>query len=140
MNDGISNIADIITIIAGTMTILGISGFLTWSMFKEKNGLLSDKLLSIFSYSIKCALCLAILPFIGLLVFFPWIFAVSLAGGDTSGFPFSGRELPLGNYIGTFIIALLIVPIYVVICSCILEWSFMPLSRFAKAFSRKKDV
>jgi len=140
VEQGISQIANLITIISGTMTILGVSGFLTWSIFSGKDGLLSERLLSIFAYSIKSAMCLAVIPFIGMLIFFPWIFAVGFAGGDPNLLPFSGKEFPIGNYIGTFIIAMFSVPAYIILCSCIFEWSFKPISRFVKTFSKKDNV
>jgi len=130
-----SNFADIITVVSGIMTILGVSGFLTWSIFKGKDGLLSEKLLSIFAYSVKSAICISLLPILAMLLYFPWMFFVGFAGGDINATPFSGRAWPIANYVGTTVLALFVVPAYVVICACIFEWSFDPLGRFASSFN-----
>ncbi|MCB0450967.1 MAG: hypothetical protein KDC97_12695 [Confluentibacter sp.] len=132
----LSGIADIITIIAGTMTILGVSGLVTWSFFKEKKGGFPEIILSIFVYSIKTALCLVILPVMALILFFPWMIAVGFSGGDINAFPFSGREFPLGNYIGTLVISMLAVPLYVLISASIYLWSPSPFIKFYRIFSR----
>jgi hypothetical protein len=137
MSNGItlSNIADIVTLVAGGMTILGVGGLVTWSFFKDGKDGFSSVILTVFSYSIKTALCLAIIPFMFAIMILPWIFAVAFAGGDTATSPFSHDTWPLGNYIGTSVVLLFAVPVYFLICSCIYTWSFRPFKRFQKLFS-----
>ena len=54
----LQTIANIISIIAGIITILGIGGIVTWSLSKKGKSQFSDTVLSVFSYGIKTVSCI----------------------------------------------------------------------------------
>lgn len=150
MNDNLNLYAAIISIISGSMTILGISGFLSWSFFQRDQNLLASKALEVMAYSIKVFMCI-VLFFLLLLVFFvPWEAAVSLTGGD----PYARIEVAVGvrrsptffenlflfgNSIGTLIILLLFLPVYVIGSASIFTWSLNPFRQLWRTLSGSKD-
>ncbi|MEI7637024.1 MAG: hypothetical protein WCJ37_06925 [Syntrophus sp. (in: bacteria)] len=135
----IASIADFISIVAGTMTIFGVGGLLSWSLVKKTKENLPDTTLSIFVMAFKLALCILML----------WLFAVPVVllhmfivlsigkGSIGSGDLFWGDEYSYA-YIISYIIGVLVwVPAYFISCACIYSWSFQPVIIFFKRFSNK---
>jgi hypothetical protein len=52
------SLANLITIIAGVMTIFGIGGLVSWSIFHRDRSGLAEHVVQICSYSLKVFLCL----------------------------------------------------------------------------------
>lgn len=55
-----SLIVDIFGLIASFMTIIGVGGFVSWSIFKGGKDRLSSTILNIFAYSLKTGLCVLV--------------------------------------------------------------------------------
>lgn len=130
-------VADVVSIIAGTMTILGISGIVSLSLFTKRESLLSNRVLSVFAMSVKIFLCLVPLPFLYLLLILPWAGAIGIFGGWIPSNPlemFAIENWTLGNYLGTFVILMFVGPLYLIFVACMLENSLQPLSRFWAKF------
>lgn len=60
-----SEFADWVTVVSGCMTIFGLGGLFSWSIFGRGRGGLSAMVFEIFAYSVKTGLCLLLLvPFV----------------------------------------------------------------------------
>jgi len=53
-----SRLVEIVDLIAGTMTIVGAGGIVSWGFLKQKTSGLADKVVEVFGYSIKTAIIL----------------------------------------------------------------------------------
>ncbi len=135
----LQTIANIISIIAGIITILGIGGILSWSILKKDKSLLSDSVLSIFSYSLKTGFVILIgIPGAYLFFFFySWLLVFSKGEADPLYWE-SGHFFE--HFIAYFIVALFAMPIYSVICACIYKSSLDPWQRFWEIFFKKKKL
>lgn len=140
----LSYIADIVSLIAGSMTILGIGGVVTWSFARNRPSQFNEKVITIFSYSTKIFLCVvaawpilmpaSIAKFM-LLMFIRDIFEVEI---KLDPFWDSGHPLP---YLAVYIfISLLAIPIYAICCQSIMRWSLKPFTEFYRRISNRKAV
>jgi hypothetical protein len=130
------DIADVISVIAGLMTIFGFGGFLSWSFFRKDKGTLADNSISVFAFSVKTGICFLLLWPMSALFFGLHIFVVlslgrgSIGGADffwNSGYPFA--------YLASYALAvLLLVPLYIILSACIYTGSFAPFRSFFRAF------
>ncbi len=55
------DVADVISVISGIMTILGVSGLVTWGFFTEQRGTLAENAISVFALSVKVGVCALLL-------------------------------------------------------------------------------
>ncbi len=132
----ISQFANIISIISGAMTILGISGIVTWGLFKREEELLANKIIAVSTYSVKCFLCIILLFTIIIMFKVLYIEFVLLLTGkfiETSWHPFTD----LIHSICYITISLFIIPLYVILCLCIYSWSLLPIRKFIKLLKKK---
>ena len=146
MNNDLNYYADIIGIISGLMSIVGISGILGWSIFRKGKSPLANTILQIFAYSIKIFLCIILLGALLLLLQLPWMIVVDSTGGTSStqgewidgvGYvpvPFFSYLFSYGNHLGTILIGLFAIPFYILCCACLFTWSLKPLKNFLKIF------
>lgn len=132
ININFSQIADVISIIAGLMTIIGLSGLLSWSFFKKARGNIIDDSISIFVMAFKSGLCILLLWFFAMPAYFLHIFVVlSLGLGHIGGTDFFWRDGDWYAYVASYLIGTLIwVPLYVLSCSSIFVGSIKPFKEF----------
>lgn len=129
-----SEIADIISIITGIMTILGISGILSWSLTRESGGTLSSNSITIFAKSIKIGLTLIfqlvlIIPIQGLHIFL--VLAIGEGGMPASAHnpEFWWRDNYWYAYGVSYLIGVLIwVPVCILSFTVIYTWSLAPVN------------
>ena len=126
-------IADILGIITGVMTILGLGGILSWGLLRRHDSPLSDRMLEIFGYSVKTFICI-VLTFILFQLFWQFTSLASAAFGDGTYRDLQGAiaiaSVPYA--LGALVSGLLFLPLWVVLCVCVYTWSFSPLIRFGK--------
>ena len=132
------NFANVISIISGLMTILGITGIVSWSLTKEVSQSISQATMSIFAKSFKLALCVVSL-LLFLLVLREVHFTIVLSMGE-GWMPASAtdpdywwKESGWHAYvISYFIIILIGIPLYALIVSSIYTWSLETFRVFGK--------
>jgi hypothetical protein len=129
-----------IAITADIMTIIGLSGILTWSIF-HKESRLADKVLEIFAYSIKTFFCLIIFSvfYLIFIVLFAYsrLFLTGLTGvsADMSNFWWSSKD-SIGVLLAYLIAGLIAIPLFIISCACIFQWSFNPFKGLLSKFKR----
>ncbi|TVT53433.1 MAG: hypothetical protein FHK80_19005 [Azoarcus sp. PHD] len=130
--------ANIISIVSGLMTILGITGIVSWSLSKEAGQSISQASMSIFAKSFKLALCVVSL-LLFLVVLREIHFAIVLSVGEgwmpgsTSDPNFWWKESGWYAYVISYFINILIgIPLYALIASSIFTWSLEPFRVFWK--------
>ena len=74
MNQGLSYWADIISIVSGGMTILGISGILTSSLVKKGETPFSNSVIRVLAYSIRIFFCVVFALAMFGISYYPWYF------------------------------------------------------------------
>jgi len=133
----LQKIANIISIIAGIITILGIGGIVTWSLSKKGKTQWSNTVLSVFSYGIKTAFCI-ILGAMSL-----WIYLIITSMITVTS------EAPVNepvwrqfyfNFAVYFVLAVFPVSIYLVLCSCIYKSSWDPWQRLWEIVFKKEKL
>jgi hypothetical protein len=139
--------ADIISIVSGIITILGIGGILSWSFFKGHSGQLSNTVLGIVSYVLKIGLCL----FLG--VAFILLAAVMISTLQFWVLPLALTSLPTYNFykydatvetparlIAVVTSILVLLPAYLLSCASVFNGSIEPWRRFISVFRHKKSL
>lgn len=135
----LSYFADIIGIISGIMALLGMGGILSWSVFKKGKTPFSDMVLSIFAYSIKTALCLLlILPVAGF-AYLPMMILVATLTGRTTSEEFAVFSPSTSFCIVTVVLGMILIPIYLVLCACIYQWSDKPWEDLLSKLRRERE-
>lgn len=141
----ISFIADILGITSSIMAIIGLGGFLSWSVFKGGTNRLSETVLSIFAYAIKTALCLIL----GFLTFVLGFFLkeilqyglVEMIISTIGGIGIGTYDETVRNpsiWISYATAAILLTPSYLLSCFSIYTWSIEPWKRFFAVFRNNK--
>ena len=133
----LQTIANIISIIAGIITILGIGGIVTWSLSKKGKSQFSDTVLSVFSYGIKTASCIIL----GAIILWIYLIITSIITVSSEG----PVNKPVWwyfyfNLAVYFVPAVFLVPTYSVVCSCIYKSSWDPWQRFLEILFRKERL
>ena len=132
-----TDVANVISVIAGLMTILGIGGLISWSFFRKERGTSADNTISVFAFAIKTGLCLLLLwPFAALFTALHVIVVLSL-GPDSIGpdDPFLWDPKHAFAFSVSYILNLLIVaPLYFLVFACIYIGSIRPFRVFWSAF------
>ena len=127
----LQTIANIISIIAGIITILGIGGIVTWSLSKKGKTQWSDTVLSVSSYGIKTAFCIIL----GTIILWICVIITSritvTSEGPVNELVWWQFYFNLAVY---FVLAVFAVAIYLVLCSCIYKSSLEPWQRFREIF------
>lgn len=82
------DIANVISVISGLMTILGFGGIVSWSLFTVERGTLAENTVSVFATAVKTGLCGLLLWPVFMLLAVTHIFVVlsvgpGAMGGDT---------------------------------------------------------
>ena len=131
----------IIGLVADIMAILGIGGLVSWSVFKRERGQFDETVLSIFAYSVKTALCLAVLGVFGVVAsgVDNIILSMSLGyfGPDTPRF--WDPQNPLPYVFAHMATGLLFVPLSLLTCASLYASSLGPFRRFFRVFMRRND-
>ena len=133
-----SEFADIVTVVSGAMTILGIGGIVSWGFFARTTNALASRIITVFAYSIK--------TFIAALLVAPayeiwyWIHTrtiLFLHGFIAIGHIYCDSSLPL-SYVASYVVSLsLVVPLYSVIVACLYKASLKPVRQIVGALLRK---
>jgi hypothetical protein len=132
-------IANIISIIAGAMTILGISGIVGWSLFGKDRGPLQRKIAAVFAFSLKTAFCMILLVLIGGPAFVVYAMTIEFFGGGFStANAFWDPAKPVAYLVAYLFITLLFDTSYLILCSCIYEWSLGPFRRLRRGFRKEQ--
>lgn len=132
MNINFSQIADVVSVIAGLMTIFGLSGLMSWSFFKKSKGDMADNSITIFVMAFKSGICILLLWLFAIPVFFLHIFIVLTVGkGCVGGENFFWADNEWYAYIASYLIGILIwIPLYILSCSAIFAGSLVPFKVF----------
>jgi hypothetical protein len=137
----VGQVADIISIIAGFMTIAGIGGILSWSLMRRSRGAFEQKTLDIFSHSVKL--------FLWLLLLIPILYGIGLAKDWFFGFLRDSVDLRTGGrawwdgrfplaYIGFYAAILLFCgPLWILGGLSIFRMSLQPFSQFWRKFTSR---
>jgi len=129
-------IANVITIISGVMTIFGITGIVGWSLSKEAGQNLSEASISIFAKSFKLALCIVtflvlVLPIQAIYVLIVLAVGDGIMPASTASPEFWWRESDWYAYLlGYCVVVLVAVPLYALSASSIYTWSLRPIRIF----------
>ena len=128
----LSDVADVISLISGIMTILGISGFITWGLFSEQRGNLADDAISVFALSLKAGICVLLLWPMAVLFFVLHIFVVLSMGPGAidGGTMFWNAAYPVAYFVSYLVNTLVWVPLYAILCACVFAWSLKPFATF----------
>jgi hypothetical protein len=132
----VSEIADIISIITGIMTILGISGILSWSFTRESGGSFSSNSISVFAKSVKLGLCLIfqlilIIPMQGLHIFLVLALGEGVMPASAHNPDFWWKENYWYAYVISYLIGILLwLPACTLSFSVIYTWSLAPVNVF----------
>ena len=133
-----SKFADIVTVISGLMTILGVSGVVSWGFFARGGSQLARSIVTAFAYSIKTAVA-------GLLLgpaYWMWFeihtFTLVLLNGSLHmAFLYWDAERPL-SYVAAYAVSLaIVVPIFLVAVTCIYKSSMAPVKQLFAALRGK---
>ncbi|AFL73258.1 hypothetical protein [Thiocystis violascens] len=137
----LSYLADIVTLIAGAMTILGLSGLLSWSYFHKNESPLSERVLTIFAYSIKTSLACVLTYYAYWLWswFYLWLL-VDFWGSALHMAKFYWNQEEAPRYLFAYFFSLaLFVPLYVSSVIALYSSSFVPIKRLAVAIFKKNS-
>jgi hypothetical protein len=138
----VGQVADIISIISGFMTIAGIGGILSWSLMRRSRGAFEQKTLDIFSHSLK--------GFLWLLLLIPLIALVGLARGWYFGFLRDSLGLRIGDrawwdgrfpvaYVGFYAsVFLFCAPLWILGGLSIFKMSLHPFAQFWRKFTSRR--
>lgn len=125
--------ADVVTVISGAFTILGVSGVLSWSLFGHGPTAFTRLVLTISAFSIKSFFCLVLLGV---------AFALIGAGQVVLALAFKGeavyweKDHPL-PHVGAWLILLMpTLPFCVAFCLCIYQSSWHPIVQLWIGLSR----
>lgn len=133
--DKLSFIRNSISLLADVMTIVGITGITSWSLFSKDRGPFQDKVAAIFAYSLKSAICLGLLiVLVGTSKLVLEFFVVLVNGHSSVDDRYWSSTEPLGYIVGYLVLVLGHLPVFIIICACIYTWSFQPIRRFISAF------
>ncbi len=130
-----------ISIAADVITLLGVGGIVSWSVFGKDRGPLQRKIAAVFAFSLKTGFCVLLFGIIGFFAFVPYGLILSASGIhiNTSNFFWDSRAKPF-FIAGYLVVGLLFLPLYLILCSCIYEWSFEPFRRVREAFRKKPQT
>lgn len=137
----LQKIANIISIIAGIITILGIGGIVTWSISKKGKTQWSDTVLSVFGYGIKTAFCIifgVIILWIYLLI--TTIITTVISQGPANEAVWWESAKFYFNLATYLVLAVFAVPLLLVLCSCIYKSSWEPWQRFYEKLFKKTKL
>ncbi|ENM5843797.1 hypothetical protein V4V60_004002 [Vibrio mimicus] len=130
-----SDFSSIVSLVASVMTILGIGGFFSWSLYdKSHEPDLAGQTIAIFAYAVKFGLCLALL----LLLLIPAVFlhmflVVVLGDGGIGSSSFYWASDEWHAYVVSYILGILFwTPLYFLSTACIFSWSTTPFHVFYK--------
>lgn len=146
-NNQISYFADIVSIIAGLMTMLGIGGIVTWSLSKKHRSTFDDRVVSIAVYSAKIFLCM--LPLWLYPIYREIVLPISGAllrdgfGMDIGSWPYQmwwDKEHPAPYLICHIFFGLIIVPLYYLFCKSLFQWSLRPIKIFFRVFTNRHNL
>ncbi|MDX6559124.1 MAG: hypothetical protein QOF72_2173 [Blastocatellia bacterium] len=131
--------ANIISIVSGFITILGIGGIVSWSIFGKDRGAFQRKVALIFAFSLKTAFCLIVLSLVGFFALLIHVIIIGFSRGLTSSTFYWDAQNPTFYLISYGFQILFLLPLYLILCSCIYEWSFEPLKRLTSAFNKNRS-
>ncbi len=128
----LGDVANVISVIPRMMTILGITGVVTWGLFSQQRGSFAQNTISVFATSVKMGLCVLLLWPTSALFFALHIFVVlSLGPGSIAdGEMFWRPDYPVVYVVSYLLNTVLWVPLYALMCACIFTWSFRPFRTF----------
>ena len=130
-------VKDAIGLAADIMTLFGVSGLFAWSFVRKnlESRNVADAGVTIFAYSVKAFIALAILALLYVPAFFSHLFILLVASGHYGAEDgLWNAQKPFAYVVAYVVTALWLIPVAVLSASCIFTWSFEPLSRFARAF------
>jgi len=131
-------IADVISIIAGGMTILGMGGLITWSIFRPgKRVAFQESVFGVTVAALKLSLCLLLLIF-PVTNLFQMVFSeVSLQAAtlipeqyiDLFRQPWWDRQFPIPYAVAWFVSLIVCAFVFMMLCACIMDFSFKPIMK-----------
>jgi len=136
----LSYFADIVTIISGFMTIIGISGVVTWSLTRNSKTLLEERIVAVFVISVKCFICILLAVPLYLISYFILgfiiVFLRDIFDEYNSAYSWWWSKDHPAAYTVAYIVAFLpSVPIWLLTCKSIIDWSFEPFKYFYVKFT-----
>ena len=132
------DVANVISVVSGLMTILGIGGIVSWSLVTVERGSLAQNTISVFAAAVKTGLCaLSLWPAFMLFAATHIFVVLSLGPGVVGGQNFFWDSSHPAAFAFSYLLnTSLWVPVYTLACACIFTWSFGPLRLFVSTFRR----
>jgi hypothetical protein len=132
-------IGNMVSVIADAMTLIGLGGILTWGFVRKGSSRFADQIVDVFFFSIRLFLLFPITLIFLFLGSVPYLFAYLILrdafGLITGDAPLYWDQAPPIGYLTAYLIAgLVVVPLYLTICSCVLLWSMRPLESLVNRF------
>lgn len=129
-------ISTIVSIVSGLMTILGISGVVTWGFKNTETRPGADSIIIIFVYSIKFFINTIILAVLSLLAYMMNFGVVLVLKGhiqaESNEYWEKGYEFQ--HILSYLIVALLFIPMFLLLSATVYQWSFSPFNKFFSKF------
>jgi hypothetical protein len=131
-----SEFADWVTVVSGSMTIIGLGGLFSWGIFGRGRGGLSATVFEVFAYSWKTGLCLLLLV--------PSYIIWDLLYGELLRFVTRGYLMkdfywdslyPIRYSAVYLATSLVLLPVYCLSCLSVYQWSLAPFVSFYKALT-----
>jgi hypothetical protein len=136
--DKLNFIRNSISLLADVMTIIGITGITSWSLFSKDREPFQDKVAGIFAYSLKSAFCLILfIVLLGASKLVLEFFVVLVNGHISFDTQYWNAAEPLGYVIGYLVLLLVMLPVFLVISVTIYTWSLHPFRRVKSAFRQR---
>ncbi len=134
-NISVGDIANIISIIAGLMTILCISGIVPLSFFKEGRSELADTVLTVAGFSIKSFIFLIFLGFVSIFALFLYtLHGLFLDSNSTD------TTVLIASIIGVILSSSIAIPVIIIGGWCIYQWSLIPLRKLVDKFISREKI
>jgi hypothetical protein len=132
--------ADIVTVVSGTMTILGIGGIVSWGFLSRGGNELAETIVMVMAYSIRMGVCgLLILPAYVAWDFIYEITLVFLLGSLSMANLYWQNEHPV-KYLAAYLLSLsLVLPVYLTIAACVFRSSLKPLIQMGRALLGRRQ-
>lgn len=123
-----------ISIVADIMTIVGVAGVSTWTLFTKDRGPFHDKVTQILAYCLKSAFCLILLVvMLGTSKLALDFFVVLVNGHNSVNTKYWSASEPLGFIVGYLFLLLVMLPIFLLISASVYSWSLQPFRRLISA-------
>src|SRR5471030_2245714 len=140
MSQTLTYLSTLVSLVSGAMTILGVSGLLTWSLTDKKRGTFDDNVIGVMAATTKLAIAVVVLLVGAGIGFITHFFVLLLAKGSiTASDNIYWDDAFAGAHIAGYAAAVILwLPLVVLCVSSVFSWSLSPFVRFYRALSNKQ--